>query len=434
MKIWQRAVSMAEQTPDQRNRYVDLLRALSIIAVVLGHWIMAAPSFQSNSAHMQHLLDVQPWSRWLTWVFQVMPVFFFVGGFSNGVSWESAKQKSLSYGAWLDSRIRRLLGPTIPLIILWVILAIVGSLTNVHPQFISVGSQVSLVPVWFLAIYFVIVLLVPITRYAWHRFGFASIVVPLVLAVLGDWIFFNTPFTWFGWFNYLFIWGAVHQFGYAWQQAKTPKLLGSLVMSGIGLLSLICLTKYGSYPLSLVGVPSQELSNTTPPKLPLLALAAAQIGLLLAFERPVRTWLSRKRPWALTVMVNGFIMPVFLWHSTVMMLLIALSFWLSPSLLLALPGSADWWAVRPVWVFFYLLMMLVFLPLFVWSEKAVSAGQRCPKSVGLCLFGALLISVGLALLAAGGVVGDGWLGVNWLACSLPPLGWAIVTLTSSPKR
>ena len=46
--MWARATEMAEQTPAQRNRYVDLLRALSIAAVVLGHWIMAAPYFQAG--------------------------------------------------------------------------------------------------------------------------------------------------------------------------------------------------------------------------------------------------------------------------------------------------------------------------------------------------------------------------------------------------
>jgi len=43
MSIWQQAADMAQKTPPERNRYVDLLRALSISAVVLGHWLMAAP-------------------------------------------------------------------------------------------------------------------------------------------------------------------------------------------------------------------------------------------------------------------------------------------------------------------------------------------------------------------------------------------------------
>jgi hypothetical protein len=73
---------------------------------------------------MEHLLDIQSWSRWLTWVFPVMSVFFFVGGFSNGVSWDGLQKRNGSYASWLESRLRRLLGPVIPLVILRAALAI----------------------------------------------------------------------------------------------------------------------------------------------------------------------------------------------------------------------------------------------------------------------------------------------------------------------
>ena len=43
MSIWGRAMEMADQTPVERNRYVDFLRAFSIACVVLGHWLVAAP-------------------------------------------------------------------------------------------------------------------------------------------------------------------------------------------------------------------------------------------------------------------------------------------------------------------------------------------------------------------------------------------------------
>ena len=44
MSAWSQAKKLAEKTPESRNRYVDFLRAVSIGAVVLGHWIIAAPS------------------------------------------------------------------------------------------------------------------------------------------------------------------------------------------------------------------------------------------------------------------------------------------------------------------------------------------------------------------------------------------------------
>ena len=429
--FWARAESMAQATPTDRNRYVDLLRALSITAVVLGHWILAAPYFASGSPHMEHLLDIQPWSQWLTWIFQVMPVFFFVGGFSNGVSWDSTQAKGNTYPVWLESRLRRLLGPVIPLVCLWAILGAIGHAFAVHPQMIKIGSQVSLVPVWFLAIYFLIVMIVPLTRAAWRRYGYLSVVVPAMLAILGDLIYFNTQMQWLGWFNYLFIWGAVHQLGYAWQQQRLGGLGMSLLIGLCGAFALVLLTQVGPYPLSLVGVPSQELSNTTPPKLPLLALAFAQIGLLLSLEQVMRRWLAKPTVWTATVLVNGLIMPIFLWHSTIMMLLIGGLFWLAPGVLVGEPGSALWWGLRPVWVAVYFSLMLIFLPLFISLEKYAGRSADTQATLLILIFGALLICAGLALLAGGGVSGTGLLGLNWLGVGLPIAGALLISV--SPK-
>ena len=153
------------------------------------------------------------------------------------------------------------------------------------------------------------------------------------------------------------VWSSVHQLGYAWQQGSLGGAFKMFLLGCFGAIALVALTKYGPYPLSLVGVPSQELSNTTPPKITLLALGLMQIGFLLSLEKLMRKWLARSNVWTGTVLINGLIMPVFLWHSTVMMLLIGACFWLLPSALLAHPGTTDWWALRPVWVIVFLIFM-----------------------------------------------------------------------------
>jgi peptidoglycan/LPS O-acetylase OafA/YrhL len=91
--MWAAVLWMADRTPETRNRYVDLLRALSILAVVLGHWLISAPYLDHGVPASSHLLDLAPWSRCLTWRFQVIPVFFVVGGFSNAVGWRSARRR-----------------------------------------------------------------------------------------------------------------------------------------------------------------------------------------------------------------------------------------------------------------------------------------------------------------------------------------------------
>lgn len=74
--IWTQAAAMAAKTPESRNRYVDFLRAASIFAVVFGHWLMAAPYVSGGAINITSMLEHQEWTRWITWAFQVMPVFF----------------------------------------------------------------------------------------------------------------------------------------------------------------------------------------------------------------------------------------------------------------------------------------------------------------------------------------------------------------------
>lgn len=431
--IWARASEIADQTPADRNRYVDLLRAISISAVVLGHWLIAAPATLGGIVSMDHLLEIQPNSQWLTWLFQVMPVFFFVGGYSNGVSWDGAQAKGLRYSFWLESRLRRLLGPVIPLILLWAVLGIVWHFLGLPEGMIQVGSQISLVPTWFLAIYFVIVMFVPITRWLWRKLGLLSVILPFLMAVLGDVIYFKTDYQWYGWFNYFFIWGAVHQLGYAWQQGRFTGVKASLCLAIAAGSLLVLLTLFGPYPISLIGVPGADFSNTTPPKLPLIALGLTQIGLLLAIEGPVRRWLSTPKVWTATVLVNGFIMPIFLWHSTVMILTIGFCFWLLPIVLSVEPGSAVWWAYRPVWIAVYFAIMMLSLPLFMWLEKKLGAGtSKHNTGLAVILFG-LGMCGGLAVLAALGVSGKGLFGLNWLAILLPLVGVGALSLFGSKK-
>jgi hypothetical protein len=421
--LWNRALWMADRTPEARNRYVDFLRAASILAVVLGHWLISAPYFAGGSPAYDHLLDLAPWSRWLTWLFQVMPVFFFVGGFSNGVSWESAQRRNRGYREWFDARTRRLIGPVLPLLIAWATMVAVAHSNGVSDGMIRIGSKVALVPVWFLAVYILVVALVPLTHAAWKKWGLATVVVPVVCAALVDVAFFAGDLRVLGWLNYLFVWLTVHQLGYAWHDGRLGGARAGLPLLGAGLVALVGLTQFGPYPLSLVGVPSDEVSNTLPPKLPLLALAAAQIGLVLVVESPVRRWLQRRVPWAATILVNGMIMTVFLWHSTVMILLVGLAFWQAPSLLAQHPDTPGWWTTRPFWIAAYAIATFPFLVAFSRFERPAAAGEgKPPAAVWLQIFGCSVACFGLAMLALDGIGGTGWLGLRWIPLLLPLLG------------
>ena len=78
-------------TPAIRERYVDFLRAMSILAVVVGHWVVSTIYWQGGVLYLGNAVGLAK-GLWLaTWVLQVMPIFFFVGGFSNYVAYEASK-------------------------------------------------------------------------------------------------------------------------------------------------------------------------------------------------------------------------------------------------------------------------------------------------------------------------------------------------------
>jgi hypothetical protein len=419
VSLWSYAADVAAKTPPTRNRLVDFLRAASILAVISGHWLLTAPYLSDGEFVLGNMLELADYTRWLSWVFQVMPVFFLVGGYANAASWGAALRDGKPFATWLDSRLRRLLLPVLPLIAVWVVLTPIGRSLGLDPAVVEAGSRIALVPIWFLAIYSVIILFVPLTYAWWERFGFWSFIVPVGLAALDDGLFF-AGFEALSWFNYLFIWIAVHQLGYAWMDGRVSSRSARLAWGGVGLGALAGLTVLGPYPISMISVPGAEMSNTLPPKLPVLALAVGQAGLVLAFEAPLRRWLQRPTPWTAAVLLNGMIMTIYLWHSTAMILVIALAGRLGGAGLGLTAASGAWWATRPVWLAIYALTLAAMMPIVARFERLPGPGRAAsaPRQVA----GALVMCVGLALLSYAGLGGATALRLQVVAALTPFAG------------
>src|SRR5215475_7427036 len=243
---WSRAAWLADRTPASRNRYVDFLRAASMLMVTVGHWLAAAPYFDaSGELIVAQILTTVPWTAWLTWIVQVMPIFFIVGGYANGVSWRAARRDGRSYATWLESRLRRLVWPLVPLLVAWMAIVAIEYARGVRPELISFGSQVAFIPVWFLAVYIGIVLLVPATEAAWNRFGMRAFWALTAAAAAVDVMYLAVGLRWLGFANYLFVWGAIFVLGYAWlDQRFTPRLM-LLVGAALGFAVLLLLVRFG---------------------------------------------------------------------------------------------------------------------------------------------------------------------------------------------
>lgn len=399
MGIWSQALAMAKRTPDERNRYVDFLRAASILVVVTGHWLIAEFYVVDGRLAMGDVMLAAPRTQWLTWLFQVMPIFFVVGGYANAVSIESSQRRGEDYATWLSGRLNRLVTPLLVLLAGWAGLALLVYLSPVSGVTLQLGSRAALIPTWFLAIYLLVVLMAPLTHRLWRRLGLWSFAGFAAVAALVDIAYFALGLHFLGWTNYVWVWFGVHQLGYAWRDGRFPRSPTLLLGSATAFLLLLLLVKAGPYPLAMVGSPDEDLSNTLPPKFVLLVLGMLQMGILLSAEAPMRRLLGNLRVWAATVLINGMIMTLYLWHLTVMVFVVAVSLILGGPGLQSAPGSPEWWLSRPAWIgFLYLILLPVVLalaPLERWSRPAGSAAPAVSRQVT----GTLIVCLGIALLA-----------------------------------
>lgn len=314
------AHELAEATPASRDKYIDLLRVASLGTVVLGHWLMAAVTVGDDGrAEVGNLLAVEPGLQLLTWVLQIMPVFFFVGGFSHALSYRSLRRRSEGspvYSVFLRARLQRLLRPTVVFIGVWGAGALALQLAGEGGGLLDVSLRLVAQPLWFIGIYLAMVAFTPPLlrlheRYGWGAFG-GLVAAAASVDVLR--FAFGVPYVEF--LNFAFVWLAVHQLGFLRADGRLGR---PYVLAGAGLAGAALLVAYGPYPLSMVGMPGEKISNMAPPTFALLCHGLWLVGAVELLREPAGRWLRRPRVWRTVVAANGVSMTAFLWHLTAML-------------------------------------------------------------------------------------------------------------------
>lgn len=365
---------LAARTPAARRRSVDLLRAVSITAVVVGHWLIMTverdPSGRlTGFTALPQLTSLHP----LTWLLQVMPVFFLVGGVANAISWTRHRDRGGTASSWLLDRSARLVPPVTTLILTVAAGALVAGWAGAPVPDVTQAVALVVLPLWFLVVYLGVVALTPVMWRGHERFGLAVPAVLVALVVVGDAGRLWTGNEAWAFGSFAFAWVAVHQVGFAWQDGSlrlpprraVPLLVGSLV-------ALVLLTGPGPYPVSMVSVPGAAIQNPSPPSVALMTLAAAQVALVALVSGPAERWLRRRRPWAAVIGVNSVVLTVYLWH-----MVAALVGAFALDALGLLPswdaGSADWWLGRVPWIAALTVVLAVLVAVFGRVERTLLA-------------------------------------------------------------
>ncbi|MDQ0843287.1 MULTISPECIES: acyltransferase [unclassified Streptomyces] len=393
---------LAAATPGTRDRYIDLLRVASLGTVVAGHWLMAAVTDDG----IGNLLAVVPELQLLTWALQVMPVFFFVGGFSHALSYRSLRRRHPDrsvYSVFLRGRLQRLLRPTMAFVLVWGAAALLVQLLGGGGGMTGVALRLVTQPLWFIGIYLAMVAFTPPLLKLHERFGWGAFGALLGAAAAVDVLRFaaHVPFVEF--LNFAFVWLAVHQLGFL---RADGRIRMPAVLAATGLAAAAALVAFGPYPLSMVGMPGEKISNMAPPTLALLFHGLWLVGAVELLRGPGGRFVRRARVWRGVVAANGVAMTAFLWHLTAMLGVYGAM--IAAGLPLRAPASAAWWAQAPLRIAAAAGLTALLVAAFRRFERPVRSavtpvpgtGPIAAVGITLCLFGIL----GLSMVGFGGLL------------------------------
>jgi Acyltransferase family len=381
LKIRQSAAKIDAGTPAHRDRTVDALRALAIIGVILGHWLVTAlvVSHGHNGTTLadKSPLHAMPYLAPVSWIFQTLAIFFLVGGFS------AARSYTGSYRVWLGKRLARLSRPVALLAGVWALIATGLYLAGVPTSTLHTVLTLVLDPLWFLGVFVVLTAVTPLAVALVRRLGAWAAAIPVAVVAAMDLVRFGLggP-SWVGWINVVAGWLVPYLLGIAWARgAFRGWKIPALMLAG-GVAATAALVLWAGYPASMVGVNGVKISNLNPPTLAVVTFGIAQVGLALLLRPLLARWMRRPVAWAAVAMANLSAMTLFLWHQTAFLTvnMTTVAFGRLAGLHNA-PTSPLWIVERLAWLPVFAATLAVLWTLFARFERAPRARTRRPHPV-----------------------------------------------------
>ncbi|MET9700252.1 acyltransferase [Streptomyces sp. NPDC006529] len=356
------AARIERDTPAHRDRAIDALRAIALLAVPTGHWLLGGFTLDGAGAlHNASPLSAVPALAPASWVLQMLGVFFLVGGYASVLSYH---RRPGSAAAWLRGRLARLGRPVLGVTAVWAVAAPLLFAAGVPLTTLRTGATLVIQPLWFVGVYAVVTALTPYCVRAARRLG-GWAAAPLLASVAAVDFLRYGPFadavpSWLALVNILPGWLFAYQLGVAWGEGRIGRRGAWLLCAGGTALFAVLLVVF-HYPVSMVGVPGAGRTNSHPPSLLVLALASAQSGAAILVRDRLARLMARPALWAPVVVVNLCAMTVLCWHQTAMLAAAVPAAVAGPVAgLTTAPDSALWIAERLAWmpVFAALLVLI----------------------------------------------------------------------------
>ena len=274
---WRRYPSAAEleaRTPPDRDRVVDLVRGGSLLVVVFGHSFMALVVFTGTVVTLSNTLEQTPFLQPVTWVLQIMPLFFAAGAWANALSYRHAT----SYPVWLSARVRRLLRPVILYVGFWILASplLLAWNHDITLPLLRISTQL----LWFLGAYLLVTALTPLlVRFSAHP-ALASLGWLAAATAVDVSNLLGAPPA-LRLLNFVLVWALAGQTGlWVFSPNRRPPRRIAVLVALAGLTANALLVRFGPWPVSLVGLPGERISNMAPPST-VMALHAVTLAALV---------------------------------------------------------------------------------------------------------------------------------------------------------
>jgi len=404
----------AGSTPAGRDRAVDVARLAALIVVMFGHCALLLATIDDTGLRIGNLLGEMPAIAPITWVVQVMPLFFLAGGAAGAYGWRPGS----SWGTWLFTRTQRLCRPVFWYLAFWTVGLLVARLILGAESADRLGRE-SVALLWFLGVYLVALAFVPaLTRMRTGR-DVAVVIASLLVAaaaVDGIRLAVGTPES--GVVNFVIVWLIPVAIGVGYAR----RLIGqraALVVAVLAFAAQVALALTPTYEVALVVTGAEHMSNTSPPTVLLALHCTWMSATFVVVAAAINRWAARPRVWRAVAVGNGGAMTLYLWHIPA----IAIATFTLHALGLDAydvdaPGFWGLLALRAVVfavvmaVLFLLLSPLEHRRLPWWDATGVAVGARSATA------GALVIVAGVALVLLAKIGLSGVAGWSTLGCFL----------------
>ncbi|MFC7676974.1 acyltransferase [Mycolicibacterium sp. GCM10028919] len=323
--VFPTAIEIEQRTRPDRDRAIDVIRIVALVGVVAGHTVMATSAIVDGVFIWDNLLSTSIVFQALTWIFQIMPLFFFAGVAAWVESYRAGGQERSDpgmqpspWGGWLLKRCTRLYRPVFYYLAFWTVALVV--LRHVLPEHVyEPVAGISIQLLWFLGAYVLVLAAMPLlTRITTGARLVVAIAATYGLVAVVDHLrVAGHAGAVLGYVN-LVAWVIPGMLGVAYRRG----LIGTSRAFALGACAFgvnAALLWVGPYELSLVGIETQELKNMSPPSLLMAGHSIMLCAFAIALAPAIDRWARRPRVWRLAVIGNTGAMTLYLWHMPVLL-------------------------------------------------------------------------------------------------------------------